>query len=522
VLRLKRFLQTAALSVLALSLVAGCSSNNGGNTQNVTTAPSTNATTAPTADETKNEKKIPITFAVQYWSGPKWAEDHPTIQYLNEKFNIDLTLQIINGPEYNEKLKVMAASGTLPDFYRVDAPTFLAWQSEGAFVELTDWMPKYENLNREYPLDHTAMRVLNPDGELYGLPEISWIVRDTVQIRKDWLDNLGIPVPTDDEFTIDKFYEIAKAFATQDPDGNGQNDTIGFSGGYTVDNLSIRNAFGIANEWIEKDGQLVPHQTQVEEYKQFLTFMNKAYNEGVLDQDFVLRTSTELSDLRKANKLGLYTYHNNYTIDVEKAVKENFPDSNPEVVIMAPPVGPNGDRGNTSVAFGMNKQVINAKADDEKIDRIMQILDWWVTEEGTQIMKNGVEDVHYNKNADGTWTVTDRWEAEMPRFMNSNLFKRPGTDFNFYLWTDEAEIQRNVDYKARAEQYPWNNAAMGLEYYSETYIAKSADLNTKFQEAIYKIIVGDQPIDYIEQASADWLANGGAKIVEEINAAAKK
>jgi putative aldouronate transport system substrate-binding protein len=520
---LKKSLKLVTVLFLTLSLVVGCSSgNNGGNTAKENTAKENTATNTGTAEKSepvKNEEKIKINIAAQYWSGPKWADNHPTIQYLNEKFNVDIKLDLINGPEYFEKLKVMAASGKLPDFYRVDAPTYLAWQNEGAYVDLTEWVPKYANLSEAYPSDHKAMTVLNPEGELYGLPEISWIVRDTVQIRKDWLDNVGIALPTADEFTVDKFYEIAKAFATGDPDKNGINgDTIGFANEIGA----LKHAYGLANEWIEKDGQLVPHQMQVEEYKLFLTFMNRAYKEGVLDQDFVMRKNNEIHDMRKSNKLGLFTYHNNYTVEVEDNVKKTFPETNPEVVAMAPPIGPTGLRGNGNMGFGMNKQVINAQADEAKIDRILQILDWWVTEEGTQIMKNGVEGVHYKKNAEGKWEVTDRWEPEMPRFLNSNLFKRPGTDFNFYLWTDEEEIKRNLDYKALAEQYPWPNAAMGLEFYSDAYISNAANLNVKFQEAIFKIILGSEPIDYIEKASAEWFANGGEQIVKDINEAAKK
>ena len=45
-------------------------------------------------------------------------------------------------------------------------------------------------------------------------------------------------------------------------------------------------------------------------------------------------------------------------------------------------------------------------------------------------------------------------------------------------------------------------------------------MNTKFDEATYKIIVGEEPIDYIEQASKDWLAGGGEQIMKEINEAA--
>lgn len=505
-----KLLKMVAGSILTLSLIAGCSS---GNNNNGGSSPSED----PTTETVKNKETIPISIAAQYWGGPKWAEDHPTIKYLNEKFNVDIELQLINGPEYNEKLKVMAASGSLPDFYRVDAPTYISWQTEGAFVDLTDLLPKYPNLTEVFPSDHEAMRVLNPSGKLFALPDISWTVRDTVQIRQDWLDNLGITLPSEEEFTVDKFYEIAKAFAKQDPDKNGLNDTIGFA----ANNNAIQNSFGIANEWIVNDGKLVPRQTQVEEYKAYLAFMQKAYSEGVLDQDFVLRKSTEIEELIKANKLGLYTFKNNYNVvipDIKKAV----PDANPVIVPMAPPIGPTGLRGNTNVAMGMNKQVINAKASTEKIDRILQILDWWVTEEGTSVMKNGIEDIHYMKNAEGNYEVTERWEPEMPRLLNSSIFGRPGTDFNIYLWTNQEEIKLHEEYTALAEKYPWPNAAMGLEFYSDTYKTKGVDLNNKFLEETYKIIMGQQPIESIEQASKDWLANGGEKIIKEINEAAQK
>jgi putative aldouronate transport system substrate-binding protein len=66
------------------------------------------------------------------------------------------------------------------------------------------------------------------------------------------------------------------------------------------------------------------------------------------------------------------------------------------------------------------------------------------------------------------------------------------------------------------------NDAGGLEFYSDTYKEKYADLNTKFEEAVLQIIVGKQPIDYIEQASKDWMANGGEQIMKEINEAASK
>lgn len=511
-----KLLKTVAMLFLSLSLVIGCStSNSGGNATKENT--STNTGEAQASEPVKNEKKIPITIATQYWSGGKWTDDHATIKYLNKKFNVDIKLQLINGGEYAEKFKVMAASGDLPDIYKIGGADYLNWSSEGAFADLMGIWTKYPNLSAALPLDHEAMKVLNPEGKLYGIPIISWIARDTVQIRKDWLDNLGMPLPTADEFTIDKFYEIAKAFATQDPDKNGVNgDTIGM-----IPTPQVRNAFGIANDWMEQDGKLIPRHTQVEEYKAFLAFMKKAYDEKVLDRDFVIRKGNEVDGMMKGNKLGLFNYHNAYHI-LQEDIKKANPGLNAELVPMAPPVGPTGARGNNAINTGEEKLVINANADEEKIDRIMQIFDWWVTDEGTSIMKNGIEGIDYTKNADGTYQVTEQWENNHPRYFNSNLFKRPGTDFIVYLWSSQEDIDRHNTYSELAQKYPWKNAAYQFTYYSEAYKNKWVDLDKKFDQAVVQIILGDKPIEYIEQASKDWLAGGGEQIIKEINEAAKK
>ena len=53
---------------------------------------------------------------------------------------------------------------------------------------------------------------------LHVLPEI-WI-------NKEWLDKLGLAVPT----TTDELYNVLKAFKTQDPNGNGKADEIPLTG----------------------------------------------------------------------------------------------------------------------------------------------------------------------------------------------------------------------------------------------------------------------------------------------------
>ena len=132
--------------LLLISVVAACSSNgneqaSGKNEQKNNTAVVDQGEGAAVIDD--GTERLTLTFMPESWSGGKWREDHPTIQYLNEKFNIELKLMWTDGPTYNDKLNVMAASGSLPDLYRVPADSFGKWQTEEVFMDLAPYLEQY-------------------------------------------------------------------------------------------------------------------------------------------------------------------------------------------------------------------------------------------------------------------------------------------------------------------------------------------------------------------------------------------
>ncbi len=63
-------------------------------------------------------------------------------------------------------------------------------------------------------------------------------------IRQDWLDNLGLEVPR----TWDEMAAVAEAFVTQDPDGNGEDDTIGILGPGNSDHMNATGETSL--DWI--------------------------------------------------------------------------------------------------------------------------------------------------------------------------------------------------------------------------------------------------------------------------------
>lgn len=113
------------------------------------------------------------------------------------------------------------------------------------------------------------------DGKIYGIPEKNSanIVNASFYVRKDILDKYNLAVPT----TTEEFYNtciILKEKGIKIPASLDQK----------LSN-SIMGAFGVTQEWNEKDGKLV-YRGVDENLKKYLDFMKKMNDEGLLGQDW--------------------------------------------------------------------------------------------------------------------------------------------------------------------------------------------------------------------------------------------
>ncbi|MEK3885738.1 extracellular solute-binding protein [Paenibacillus sp. PL2-23] len=515
---MKKGINLLLVVIFSIASIMGCSGGNTNSSGTSTNPTNTNPEATSKAEPVK--EKLAISMVVPSYAGGGWPDNnHPTIKYLNEKFNIELDVQWIPGPNYNEKLNVLAASDNLPDIYRANPGSNLyeKWQGEGAFVELSSYIDNYPNLKNAFPEEY--WKFLNPKDKIYGVPYGAPTNPTAFVVRKDWLDNVGLSVPNPDTFTIDEFYEIAKAFALKDPDQNGKNDTLGFSFGKFSGELPLRYAFGLSDGWMEIGGELVPYIVQEAEMKEYLTFLNKAYKEGVLDKDFPINEGQAINEKVSSGKLGLAIHIPIALLRNEAKVKEVQP--NAEFVQLAPPIGPTGIQLNDSVEL-LDKVVLNGKMDQAKVERILEMMDWWVTDEGTDIIKNGPPNVFYKDNGDGTFTPTDEALSEGTRLaiLNNWVFRRIANDHDVFKWDSQEYRERITSFFEMNEKYAAPlNPASGITFMSPTFAKKWTDLEKKYHQTVFKIIMGEAPLDSISGAIADWKKNGGDDIIKEINEA---
>ncbi|HIW34912.1 MAG TPA: extracellular solute-binding protein [Candidatus Paenibacillus intestinavium] len=314
---MKKMLLSLTLLAMLGSLLWGCSSNN--------TKP--NATNSNATDQFNKEGlpivDEPITLDVLTVRWGNMGDSFTTntwLQELEKNSNVKINWQVMSSNDWGEQKSIMLASGKLPDviignsaFENSDIINNISYfRPLDQYID--EYMPNLKAAMEETPLLKKISTF--PDGEIYSLPaRLPSRPKSGTQpvINKTWLDNLGLEVPTN----IDELYTVLKAFKENDPNRNGKQDEIPVSNSGDID-LSILTIFGITdlrgNNMMIKDGKPVYYPTS-EEYKESLKWLNKLYEEGIIDRESFTQDDTMLSAKRQNPDAALIGFTFQWTPD---------------------------------------------------------------------------------------------------------------------------------------------------------------------------------------------------------------
>ncbi|UUZ87014.1 extracellular solute-binding protein [Paenibacillus sp. P26] len=147
-------------------------------------------------------------------------------------------MQVRGGPRQSnagDKKKLLLASGDYPAVFLSGDLTQaeqIDYGKQGVLKPLNDLIDKYGvEIKKAFQQDPDLKKSITaPDGKIYALPHINecfhcWYSQK-VWINTTWLKKLNLQMPT----TTEEFYQVLKAFKTQDPNGNGKQDEIPLSG----------------------------------------------------------------------------------------------------------------------------------------------------------------------------------------------------------------------------------------------------------------------------------------------------
>ncbi|WP_341348431.1 extracellular solute-binding protein [Paenibacillus sp. FSL H3-0469] len=509
-------------SLLTLSMLSACGGNNNKEAAatkdpGASTGTNTTATTDPATAEPEKPTEIKIMLPLNTTDTPP-----DTIKNEVEKLtNTKLTYQFFPADTYEEKLNSSFATGSLPQVtYLKNQTTFLQMKEaikDGQFWEIGPLLSEFPNLNKLKPeiLNNTKV-----DGKLYTLYIGRPLARQGIIYRKDWADKLGLKAPANTE----ELFAMAQAFTEKDPDGNGKKDTIG-----VVDRnelvygafKTVSSWFGTPNNWAEKDGQLAPEFT-FPQYIDTMDFFRKLREGGYMNQDFAATSKTDAVNMFTSGKAGLYIGGSMQDIDsLNKDLIKNVPDAVLDTHSMV--AGPDGKFAQWMIP-GYNNVVLFPKSavkDEAELKKILKFFDAMMTPEVANLMYWGIEGTHYTV-VDGKAKATD----------NKELIEREVKGFKDSVI---GEYETNGMYQSlnvlpgriHAEELVLENVKYGVAdptaaLDSATYTSKGVELQQIIADATYKYMYGQLDKAGFEKEVENWKSRGGAKIIEEYNAAYKK
>ena len=444
------------------------------------------------------------------------SPDSPVLQKLEEFLGTKLNITWVPSTSYDEKVTAAMGSGEYPQVMLVGSRSSSVIQNSraGTFWDVTDKLTDAEKFPNLAQTDPTVNHTTSIDGKVYGVYRSRELGRAGVSIRKDWLDKLGLEQPK----TIDDFYNVLKAIKEQDPDGNGANDTYGMIVTDYLDgplnNIAIW--MGAPNQYGLKDGKLAP-AFMFDEYLEALKFMNKCYNEGLINQDMATYSSDKWNEQFLSGKAGVIID----VADRARRLAQNIQaiDPNAVVDVFGYVTKDASSEPRTVPTTGYDGYYVFPKtsvATEEDLDFILGVMDKANEQEALNLMNYGIEGRNYDLDADGY--VVKKDDANLTKEYNDlNQFSTGivATKLQIKYATDVAEkIQEVYD-----ENKLHTVANPAEPYVSDTYSTRGPQLDAIMSEANTKFIVGQISEDEWKAQRDRWLQQGGQKVIDELNKA---
>ena len=312
------------------------------------------------------------------------------------------------------------------------------------------------------------------------------------------MESLGLSMPQ----SWEDFVAMLEAFVHRDPDGNGKDDT----GGLTAANMNTLEAVYLSvfpelsnteRGWLYEDGQWMPAY-HAKSTGEALTKMQELYQKGLLAEDFGYISSAMAKEAFASGRVGAicmqYFAMLNYLNSLGR-----LDEAADMVGIMPPWPAPDGNRYRFTTSLHWSEIYFGAGVNNEKMKRILEILEWILSDDFESIWQYGLKDVD--------WRLVNGVPVPMEGKFISPLVKYPSMSVFSYLveWKQDNQYettdanrmayrQENLEYAQEMLQWYEQNTKRVNYNYDIVFMstpAKNNLMNNKLvQNEMAKVIMG--------------------------------
>ncbi|SDE46246.1 putative aldouronate transport system substrate-binding protein [Paenibacillus sp. UNCCL117] len=339
----------------------------------------------------------------------RWTE------WINENGPKDVQVSFVPVPRgaVRDKLNTMFASGSAPDLILDFDPAIRNdLVTQKLVMPLDEIIEKHSVYYKDLIKKHPALAKLSAkeDGKNYMVGRIDGLdINHYVLIRNDWLKKLNLQVPK----TPEELLAVAKAFADQDPDGNGKKDTYGIALSGTSENI-LTYMYQTTYPVLDKNLEYVNPWEQVKASNEL---KKKLYEAGAVDKDFLTDTTGKKAEQDfLAGKLGIWG--GNFDVKKLTSLKTSVPTAEP-----VPMALPKTQFGQYAPELGSPMSPIGLINRDAKHpDAVMKFIDFISSPETGKTLYYGLEGVHWKAGENGCPQIIDEAKYKQEVSWNRDYF----------------------------------------------------------------------------------------------------
>ena len=489
------------------------------------------------------------------------VENNVYTRYLLENYNIKVLVDwsAATGDDFNQKISLCIAGNSLPDaVVAPDRTYFTAAANADMLYDLTDAFQEYASqaiLDSQDSTKGRGYKIATIDGKMLSIPNTS-VTTDGIMvmfIRQDWLDELGLEVPT----TVSEIGDVARAFKEADLGANGvtipilgcQKDSYVYLNYLKSDNWAgvfdpIFQAFdAYPGYWYKDENGEVVYGTLTENTKEALAVLQGWYAEGLIDPEFATRDY--IAEPINAGEVGIF-------FGPWWAMGYGYADiwkNNPDADWQAYPVYTDDGKWYTHMKeVGTNYTLVNKNVSDDVAKAVIIMANVYKRDES--LLTNSTTEAIGWYPLRNIMCAADECEYSYAELYKVLKGEADPEDYNIEgsvypnLYTDALCVQTCVNYTGQDMLHisdfninddnfnrmyailigdrPVSTLAIDKKVYSLTY--SNTDTMTRYwsnlqaleDETIRKIITGKVSVDAFDDFVQQWLDEGGQKLLDEV------
>lgn len=453
-------------------------------------------------------------------------QDTPVLKEIARKTGVKLQVESVPQSNYNDKKQVLIGTNNIPDIILVNQNDINQYAKTGIFLNISDYLDQAPNLKKRLQ-DNPETNMLLIEGKLYGFPitaQNQLSAGKTPMIRTDLLNKHNLKTPA----TFDELYDVLKKLKEAYPDSTPWS-ARGLGSIMDAVSFGMGGGYGMYFDPDVQGGSYV-YGTAKPAFKEALTYLNKLYNEKLLDPDFAVNTQQKWAEKMSSGKAFFYFDNNTFAVNYNQALQQQ----NKEARIDLIPYLKNSQGKVRGFAYPKAGWISELYAVSSKVKDpagVVKFYDWLYSEEGTQVTNFGLLGETYelvNGKPKMLATVLDKYKAaaDPARAMLSEL----GTGYlSLAAHVDETPIIQvsNPDLVRWGEQIDKDpgskiRAPSLKPPFTDEENEKIKQINSKLSPItadVVKFIMGAKPLSEFDSFAKALNDNGATELEKIFNTA---